>query len=395
MGKIKVLFISQSTGGVQRHVIGLAANMDRSRFELTGICPPEDLVGGVSPYKESFVAAFKRVGVRVKPVRMCREIRPHIDVVSFLKIYNFIKDERFDIVHTFSSKAGFLGRIAAKMAGVKVIIHTPQSFAFDRPSSMLFQRIIYALLEKIAGCFCDRIIAVCEEEKQFAVKMRVVPLRKIDVISNAIQLPIYDANIDIAKKRQELGLSAADKVILWLCRFAAQKAPLDFVKAAGVVHKAFASTKFLMAGDGPLQGRITRYVEKNNLSGFIKILGWRNDVHAITVTGDLFVLSSLWEVLPNHALLDAMALGKPVVITNTCGAGALVIDGYNGFLVPKGRPDLIAQAVIKILSMPPEKMVEMGRGSKEIFEKQPLLEEFVRQLEGIYTKALLKKEDGV
>ncbi|MBI4336090.1 MAG: hypothetical protein HY589_05490, partial [Candidatus Omnitrophica bacterium] len=98
--RIKVLHISQATGGVQRHVIDIVSKMDRDRFDIVGVCPPADLIKGVSTKKESFAEAFKRIGVRVHPIVMRREIRPISDMLAFFRIYNFIRKERFDVVVT-------------------------------------------------------------------------------------------------------------------------------------------------------------------------------------------------------------------------------------------------------------------------------------------------------
>ncbi|MEI8175335.1 MAG: glycosyltransferase family 4 protein [Candidatus Omnitrophota bacterium] len=392
MNKIRVLFVSQAAGGVQRHMIGLASRIDRNRFVLTALCPPEDLVPGASREKESFVEAFRRVGVTVYPLRMKREIRLISDAISFVRLFRFLRKERFDIVHTFSSKAGFLGRIAARLAGVRVIVHTPQSFAFDRPAWMFPQVIMYVLLEAFAGLFCDRVLAVCEDEKSYAAALGVVDRKKIEVITNTIEIAPRLAVFDAAAKRSELGIAPGDKIIAYVARLAAQKAPLDFIRAAEMVHREFPAVTFVLAGDGPLLERARGYVRARNEEGFIKIIGWRNDVRELTALSDIFVLTSLWEVLPNHALLDAMALGKAIVITDTFGARELVVEGGNGFVVPKGRPALLARALIKLLQMDQAALAAMGTKSRAIFDALPTLESTVRELEAVYERLLALKK---
>jgi len=393
MGKIKVLHISQAAGGVQRHLISVLEKINKTKFEIVGICPPEDLVKGVSRDKETFVQAFERLGIRVHPIKMHRAIRPISDLIAFIKIKRFIKKERFDIVHTYSSKAGFLGRIAARLAGVPVCIHMPQSFAFDRPFSMRVQRLFYTALEKFAARFCDAFAAVCEEEKDLVVKYLGVPETKCEIISNAVDLSDYKTvDVDVSKKKDELGIGAKGKVLVFVGRFADQKAPIDLVMAMERV-KRMTQKDFvcLMLGDGPLTGKVTDYVREKGCSDFIEVLGWRNDIKEIIAASDIFVLPSLWEVMPNHSTLDAMALKKPIVITDTLGARDLVKDGYNGFVVPKGKHLLLAGAVAELLSLNDSALKEYGLRSREILEKRPSLKDVVRRLENLYERLLCNK----
>lgn len=391
MNRIKVVYISQATGGVQRHIISLLERFNRERFEVAAICPPRDLVRGVSYDKESFVDALKRIGVMVYPVVMHREIRPLSDLWAFLRIYNIIRKEGFDIVHTHSSKAGFLGRIAARLAGVPVVAHTPHSFAFDRPLSILLERGWYIILEMIAGLFCDKVIAVCEGEKRLAMRFLAAPEKKIEVISNAADLADYDLKFDKAKKREELGMRQADKVVVFVGRFARQKAPLDFIKAADETVRVFPNVKFLMLGDGPLLKKAKEALEKKKLSHFVKILSWRNDAKEVISVSDIFVLPSLWEVLPNYSLLDAMALAKPIVATDTLGARDLVMDRYNGFVTARGKPILLARAIIKLLKLDEAALKEYGLRSRGILEKRPGLNATVKRIEGLYERLLYEK----
>lgn len=392
MDKIKVLHISQATGGVQRHVVSVLERLDKGRFEIYGICPPVDLVKGVSADKESFAQAMKRAGAQVYPVRMTRGIRPISDLAAFIRIYAYIKKNGFDVVHAHSSKAGFLGRIAARIAGVPVVVYTPNSFAFDRPRSMVLQKIFYAALERFAGLFCDRVIAVCEGEKELAVKMCVLPAKKIIVVSNAVDLSDYSSlRVDPDRGRARAGVGAGERMVIQVGRIAAQKAPFDFIRAAALVNKDFPEARFLIAGDGPLTNKVIRYLDAKGYSGFIKVLQWRNDVKELIAVSDIFVLASLWEVLPNFSLLDAMALRKPVVITDTLGSEELVRDGYNGYLVPKGRPRLLAESIAGLLRLKKEEFEGYGAHSREIVEKRQDMTGAARQIERLYEELYEKK----
>lgn len=391
MSRIKVLHISQATGGVERHVIDIVSRLDKNRFDIAGVCPPQDLIKGVSSDKESFLDAFKRVGVRAYPVKMHREIRPLSDLSAFFKLYNFIRKEGFDVVHTHSSKAGFLGRLAARLAGVPVIVHTPNNFAFDRPEYMVKERVFYALLERFAGLFCDMVMAVCKDEKDLAVRLGVLPKEKITVISNVINASNLNFNVDTAKKRRELGVGESKRLVVSVGRAAAQKSPKDFVLAAERVLQKRRDVQFLFLGDGPLFKKMEGLIRKKKLSEYVRLLGWRNDSAEIIAASDIFVLSSLWEVLPNHSLLDAMAQGKPAVITAVSGARDAVIDGFNGYVVGVGDYQALAGALLKLLDLSSGELRKWGRRSKEIFEKRLNLEDIVKIIENTYIGLLHRK----
>lgn len=391
MSKIKVLHISQAAGGVQRHVIDVVSRIDKSRFEVAGICPPKDLIRGVSSDKESFLEAFKRAGLRAYPLVMRREINPFSDLAVLWRLYSFLKKEKFDVVHTHSSKAGFLGRIAARLAGVPAIVYTPNNFAFDRPGWMVPQIIFFGFLEKFAGFFCDMVFAVCGDEKELAVRLGVLPEKKITLISNFIDASGLNTGGDAKKKRDELGIKQGERLIVSVGRLAAQKSPRDFVLAAEIVLRKETNVRFLFLGDGPLFKETESLIMKKNLTGSVKILGWRNDTAEVIAASDVFVLASLWEVLPNHSLLDAMALGKPAVITATSGAKDIVIDGFNGYVTPVADPAALAEAILKLLALPEDKLKQLGKHSQEIFNKRPSASEIVRIIEDTYIGILYRK----
>lgn len=390
--KIRLLLISQATGGVQRHIVSLAKKLDKDRYSVTGVCPPIDLIRGVSRDKKSFTDELHFAGIRVYPISMRREINLLSDIVAFVRIFLFLRKNGFDIVHTHSSKAGFLGRIAARLAGVPVVLYTPNSFAFDRPNYMCLISYFYVLLERFANLFCDRIIAVCNREKEFAVKKGVCRAEKIEVIYNAIDTKGYISFADNKQVRLRFGIGEDMRVVTCVGRAAAQKAPFDFVTTSVRVHSRFSNVVFFFVGDGPLLKRLRRYVNESGYSEFIKITGWVDEPREIISICDIFVLTSLWEGLP-YSLLDAMALSKPVVVTDTLGPGEIVVDGYNGFVVPRSKPALLAERIIGLLSLPYSELAKFGRNSRLTIERLPDLDMAVRQTQDLYERLL--KEKGI
>lgn len=235
------------------------------------------------------------------------------------------------------------------------------------------------------------VFAVCKDEKDLAVRLGVLPKEKITVISNVINASKLSPAVDILRKHRELGIGESERVIISVGRAARQKSPKDFVLAAQKVLEKRKDVKFLFLGDGPLFKKTERLINRKKLSGNVKLLGWRNDASEIIAASDIFVLSSLWEVLPNHSLLDAMALSKPAVITATSGAREAVIDGFNGYVVSAGDYQALANAILKLLGLSNGELKKLGKHSKEMFEKRLTPEDVVKIIENTYTGLLYKK----
>lgn len=390
MRPVKVLHIAQATGGVQRYVISLASRLDRNLFEEVGCCPQVDRIPGVSREKESFVDSFRRIGVRVIPIEMWRELRFFADLKGFFQIYRMIRRERFDIVHTHSSKAGFLGRVAARLAGVPVIVHTPNNFAFDRPRQTP-SRIFYRYLERFASLFCDRIIAVSRSEERLA--LRVAPRHKVVQIDNAIDVNEVVSRKDPLETRRGLGLDPQQPVVSTVGRLAVQKSPRDFVLAAREVLAKKGDVAFLMIGDGPLWEETRALVGSLGLEKKILLLGWREDAFDLMALSDIIVLTSLWEGLP-YTVLEAMALGKPVVVTDATGSVDIVRGDEHGYIVPRGNPPEIARAVLRLLDHP-DQAKAFGRAGRHFVERGHLtLQQQAERVQALYLELLKQKAPG-
>jgi len=391
MPRVKLLYISQATGGVQCHVTLLAGHLNRDRFEGVGCFPSQDRVKGANPHKETFLEAFHRLGLRAIPLEMCREIRPFQDLASFVRLYRILKKEKWVIVHTHSSKAGFLGRIAARLVGVPVVIHTPNAFAFDRPPH-IFLNLFYALLERIAGYFCDALIAVSPSEEALAREARVVPARKIVRICNGIDLKEFEFEIDPRIKKKTLGIPEERPVVLTVGRFAPQKAPGVFIGAAKRVLSRNPEVTFVLVGDGPLFSKTKEKVEREGLQGSVFLYDWRSDIKEIMACCDLYVLSSLWEGLP-YTVLEAMALRKPVVATAARGTRDVVQEGVTGFLVGLHDEKKMSERILTLL-LDRDLARSMGEKGRLLVERDFTLEAHLQKTEALYERLLAEKKKG-
>lgn len=350
--KISILYVitKLELGGAQKHLLSLIRGLDKERFS------PYVLTA----YDGLLVDAAKQIpGLKLIRCRFLeRPIQPVKDILTLFFIYRFIRNNNIDIVHTHSSKAGILGRLAAKAAGVKNIIHTVHGWSFhDYQSGIAYY--FYLFLEKFCASFSSLIIVVSQWDKRKAGQQLSGRQDKFRLIRYAINAEEFRDEAGGIRVRNEFGLSEADLIVGMVACFKPQKSPLDFIKLAGVTAKDFPNAKFILVGDGVLRKKISALINKLNLKGRVILTGWRDDVASILSCLDVFVLTSLWEGLP-IAVLEAMAAGLPVIATDTGGVSEVVLDGKTGYLV-KPHDIRALQKSLEELLMKPYLREEFGR----------------------------------
>ncbi|MDX1522491.1 MAG: glycosyltransferase family 4 protein, partial [Anaerolineae bacterium] len=255
--------------------------------------------------------------------------------------------EKFDIVHTHTSKGGFLGRIAARLAGVPLVIHTAHGYVFNETDSKI-AALVYTYLERLATYFCDLIISVNDEERLIAIDKKVAGPDKIVTILNGIDVSKYENATPSEALRHELDPSGNAILIGTTGRLMPQKGLAYFLQAMPIILEACPSACFVSAGDGPLEAELKRLADKLGIADRCRFLGFRKDIPELLACFDIFVLPSLWEGL-SISLLEAMAASNPVVTTNIKGTREVITDGVDGLLVEPASPAALAKAVISLI----------------------------------------------
>lgn len=339
MRRINILYVitKLELGGAQKQLLSLIGCLDRERFApflftaRSGLLVPEALsINGLNIKLSKFLE---------------RPINPLKDLLALIQICRFIKKNRIEIVHTHSSKAGILGRLAGKLCGAKAIIHTVHGWSFN-DYQPFFYRNFYILLEKITAWLSHKLIVVSLADKQKGLSCHIASEHKYRLIPYGINYKEFSSRKP--NLRQELGFTSDDLVVGMVACLKAQKSPQDFIKLAFKVNQAMPKVKFLLAGGGALHKNILKLINRFNLKNNVFLLGWRKDIPEIMSSFDVFVLTSLWEGLP-IAALEAMALGKPPVVTDTGGVREIIHDGKTGFLVPIGDIDAMSERIIFLL----------------------------------------------
>lgn len=283
---------------------------------------------------------------------LIRPVRPWRDARALKQLTALMKQHQYQIVHTHCSKAGVLGRMAARKAGVPVVVHTYHAFGWQvlrngkrdswiqRPLSALKKRF-YVSLERYAASLSDSLVTVAEINKQQALDHRLAPAEKFTTIYSGIAIDKFLLPSTREKTIASLGLDAKKPIVGMIGRLTLQKAPLDFVTAAKLVLRKHPDTQFIICGEGPLRAEVEQSIGNESR---IKILGFRNDVPDILAALELLVVSSLWEGL-GRSLTEAMIMGVPVAATAVDGIPELVTHGETGLLSAPANPGQLAKNI--------------------------------------------------
>jgi glycosyltransferase involved in cell wall biosynthesis len=258
-----------------------------------------------------------------------------------------MKSRRIDLIHTHSSKAGIIGRWAAHLAGVPCVVHTVHGWSFNDTQPPARRRA-YINLERSAARISDRLIVVASRNKEQGLTLGIGDAAKYELLHSGIDADEFaHPTVPREQVREDLGFGPDQFVVGSLSCLKPQKAPLDFVRAAAAAHAEDPRLRFFLAGDGELRPAVEALIRELGVEDVVRVLGWRRDAVDLLHAMDLFMLTSRFEGLP-RAVLQAMAAGVPVVATAVDGTPEIVEHERTGLLVPAGRPDEAAAAIVRL-----------------------------------------------
>lgn len=317
---------------------------------------------------EVFQSVLKESGIGFVNLDVIwRDIKPFRDVQGLFKLWNFLRKSNYDFVHTHTSKAGFVGRFAAKFAGIKHIVHTVHGFAFHEESSWLTLKA-YSFLERIAAYFCDRIVTVSKFHSEWALRLKIGTKRKVVAIPNGLSDERAKPTRTREEVRTELGLSENTLMLFTPGRLAHQKGLEYLFQALQMVNEKLPSSfKLFLAGTGPIQDELNQLASELNLQNEVEFLGFRTDISDLLTASDVVVLPSLREGL-SIALLEAMAAAKPIVTTTIGSNLEASNNGKAAVLVPPKDTKTLADALIDFLNSP-ALMAEKAKEARGLFEE--------------------------
>lgn len=365
-------------GGAQQNTLYTVQNLDRARWEPILISGPGGTLDEEAKTEGSAPVYFVPT--------LVRNIHPILDAAAFFHILYLLIRLRPEIVHTHSSKAGILGRFAAALAGVPVILHTFHGFGFH-DFQHPFLKSIFVFLESLAARISTRLIVVSSENTQKGLAHGVGKPSQYRVVHSGIAIAKFsEARVDREQKKIELGIPVKNRVVAMVACLKPQKAPLDFIGIARRLAPEFEDVSFLLIGDGELRNKIEYNIREYRLGGKIKLPGWRRDMPQIYPIVDILVLTSLWEGLP-RAFPEAMAAAVPIVATNVDGAREIIRDGVNGYLAGPRDVEALARRVRELLR-DPALAHRMGQAGREALGKDFDIDVMVQKLDDLYQKEI-------
>ena len=264
-----------------------------------------------------------------------------IDPILFSGMIRLMRKDPPQIVHTHLFKSDFHGRLAARIAGVPVVVSTLHSidrWAQKRPLGSL-----YGLTSR----FADRIIAISEDVKKFHITNTGVDESKFVTIENGVDVARFARQHAAGQNvRKEFSLEGSAFVFGIVGRLTPPKAHRVFLQAAALILQSLPLARFLIVGDGPLRGDLESYAQELDIQNLVIFTGMRRDIPAVLAALDALVISSLWEGIP-VTLLEGMASSLPVVGTKV-GSIPDVVTEETAILVPPSDPAAIAQACLRL-----------------------------------------------
>jgi len=368
--KIKTIHIITrlDKGGSAENTLLTVMGLDREIYDVVlvhGLSIESNMAEDEFRAVEKSLMDVEKEGVRVITIpSLVRRIHLFYDLRAFFALIKILRNERPDIVHTHTSKAGILGRWAAFFVRVPVIIHTPHGHVFWGYFGKLKTRI-FILLEKISALVTDRLVMLTEQEKIDHLHFHIAPENKFSVVHSGINLDEFsNTSVDPAAMKRRLGIPEDNLIVGTVGRLTSIKGHRYLIEAARKIAGSRPDTTFVILGDGELLDELKNMVTRSDIEENIKFLGWRSDVAEVMSTFDIFALPSLNEGM-GRVLVEAMALGRPIVASNIGGIPDLVVDCENGYLVSVGDVESLAARIRKLLD-DPEKREEMGECGKKI-----------------------------
>lgn len=376
IGKRKILLICEAGGGAGRNVFDIYTGMERYLYEL-------HLVGG-----KRFINDFKEDLLEKKPNNfyennfLVREINIIKDIRAFWDIVRIIRKVRPYIVHTHSSKAGAIGRVAAWFTGVRMVFYTPHAYILQNPEIKGLKRFIYKFLEKtLSDFFTTASINVSDGENIFAVENGIDSGKKLKVIYNGISDLLNHTDISF---RERFGIPYGAIVTGTLARFDDQKDPFTFYDIAKEIINKYDNTFFIYAGEGKYKAKIEKLAGKELPKGRFITPGFIKDTADLLKAFDIYLSTSKYEGLP-YSLIEAMRASLPLCVSDTTGNNEVVMSGYNGMLFTLGKT---AEGINKLENMIlSEDLIKFGINSYRIFEEKYKIDKMLYDLnDKIYSK---------
>lgn len=361
-----VLFIIDTLdgGGAERVVVELAKALKTSRFTPV-VCTTRNRGIYANELVEQGIELF------------CLSRKRRYDIKGFFKLLKLLYRIKPKIVHTHMVGSNNLGRIAA------ILLRVPNIIAHEHamPDRSVQQRV----LDSILALKTRYIIACGEAVREALLKMEFLKRDKVIVVHNGIRLDNYGNGLEVIRTKTEMHL-LSKKIVGCIARLEPRKDIRNLLESATFVLERIPNAFFVIAGDGAQRKELEQLACKLGIEDDISFLGFRTDIQRLLGIFDVFVLPSKSEGLP-LVVLEAMAACKPVISTNVGSLPEVIIDGFNGILVPPESPEELGKEIASLLE-DTEKAATISRNGRLILEKEYSIQVMAKRLEKIYSNVI-------
>ena len=340
---LRVAHITTVDQSLRYLLLNQMRSIAQAGYEVTGISAPG-----------SDVPVIESMGIRHIAVPLTRRLTPLADLRALVQLYRIFRREQFTIVHTHTPKPGLLGQLAARMAGVPVVVNTVHGFYFHEHMPRLW-REFYITMERIAARCSDLVLSQSREDLDTAIRLGICPRERIQLLGNGIDIQRFDRNrVDpatLAHLRSTLGLPSGVPVIGFVGRLVVEKGILELARAVQQVQSRFGPVTLLIVGgvDREKAGALNHEdIQAAAGTATCIFAGVRQDMPDMYALMDVFALPSYREGFP-RAPMEASAMGAPCVVTNVRGCREAVEHERNGLIVPLRDVDALAEALIRLL----------------------------------------------
>jgi sugar transferase (PEP-CTERM/EpsH1 system associated) len=353
--------LSLQPGGLENGVVNVVNGLDADRFRSTVICLKQ---------AGEFAQRLKAPGTTVHTMGL----QPGNDWGLPWRLSRLLRREGVDVVHTRNAESFFYGAAAAKLGGIRHLVHSEHGRTFDdKPARFRLQRLL--------SSGADAIFTVSEQLKRdLCVHVGLAP-RKVEVLYNGVDLSRFGSTRREAA-RVALGLAKDTIVVGSVGRLVSVKNYALLIRALRDPGLAKVST--ILIGEGPERAALEQQIQSDGLSDRVRLLGHRDDVHTLLSALDVFVLPSLSEGMSN-TLLEAMACGVPPVASRVGGNGEIVADGVHGRLFASGDEQALRAALLE-LCLDEQRRKAFGQAGQHRVKSAFDLGVMVRNYESLYER---------
>jgi glycosyltransferase involved in cell wall biosynthesis len=355
--------------------------LNKGVYETALACAPGGKLIPLVRSQSMRVITFKNLVQPLHPVK---------DALAVINLALFMKKNPYHIVHTHNSKAGFVGRLSAKLAGVPVIVHTVHGFSFH-DKEPTWRQWLFRNAERLASHWCDCMIFISQPLVDWALKERIANHKKIVKIYSGIELDRFTPVTEEETKRlrEKWGLGERDAVVGIVSKLWDGKGHALLIEAFREIRQKKREAKLLMVGEGYLLKSLRELVDKYKLNDAVVFTGFQAEVAQIIATFDVAVLPSLFEGM-GRVVVEAMAMEKPVVASRVGGIPDLVEHGVNGYLVSPGDVKELEHAVFKLLN-DPSLARRMGKEGRRKISNQFSAATMADSIDRVYRELLSRK----